>query len=381
MYSRSLAFLSVWAALACAACGRTADAAPAPAGERPPHPVAELPAAEVMRSLADSLLTNVTSLDVDSRGNVYLSDWLMMQVVVLAPDGQVLRTIGREGEGPGEFRRVSSVQVLPGDSVMVHDRALQRVTVFAPGGERVAHVASLRPLHGRTALRVFRARTRPVLLVTYSRPFASWESGKDDQSRHDLLALLDLKGARVADSVLTVPGGGALVRRVNGGVTVGLHPFGREAIVRLTPDDRIAYAWNDTLGAAFYSLDGRPGARFALPARGAPVSDAEFARMERETSKNLLPPLREARPRSWPVMRGMVVDERGRVWVGLNSERGPRSEWASYDAAGRYLGSAFLPSEVTLHAVKNGLAYGVVRDDDGVPSVVVYRITEQTTRT
>jgi hypothetical protein len=40
----------------------------------------------------------------DEDGNVYVLDSQVSEIVVFSPDGEHLRTIGREGEGPGEFR-------------------------------------------------------------------------------------------------------------------------------------------------------------------------------------------------------------------------------------------------------------------------------------
>ncbi|MGD8413835.1 MAG: 6-bladed beta-propeller [Candidatus Latescibacterota bacterium] len=40
----------------------------------------------------------------DDEGNVYVLDSQVSEIVVFTPGGEYLRTIGREGEGPGEFR-------------------------------------------------------------------------------------------------------------------------------------------------------------------------------------------------------------------------------------------------------------------------------------
>lgn len=345
-------------------------------GARPDHPLLEIAATEVMRSDADSLLTSVSSLAVDSGGNIYLADWLLREVLVLSSQGSVLRSIGREGDGPGEFRRVSSVQLLPGDTLVVFDRALKRITVFAPGSSRIVQLAALQPGSGFLPNAVLRARRSAAYVVTYSRPFASWDGGGDDARRFNRLRLLDTEGGVIQDSLMEVPFGDALVRRVLGGVTVGVHPFGRHGTILLTPDDRIASVWNDSVGASFFTLDGAPLSRFAYPARGAPVAARELARMERQVSSDLVPALREWRPRSWPVLRGAVMDDRGRLWLGLNSERSHRAEWAAYDRNGTYLGSAFFHPAFDLRAIRGGFAYGISVDEDDVPSVVVYRLDE-----
>ncbi len=41
----------------------------------------------------------------DDQGNTYLLDRQLCQVAVIGPDGELVGTLGREGEGPGEFRR------------------------------------------------------------------------------------------------------------------------------------------------------------------------------------------------------------------------------------------------------------------------------------
>ncbi len=52
-------------------------------------------------------------------------------------EGAYLTTLGRRGEGPGEFTALTRVWPLPGDSIMSYDRRLRRVSIFAPGGEFV----------------------------------------------------------------------------------------------------------------------------------------------------------------------------------------------------------------------------------------------------
>lgn len=52
----------------------------------------------------------------------------------LDPDGAVLDTIGRQGEGPGEFLDISGMALLAGDSILVEDPAIGRTSIFDPAG-------------------------------------------------------------------------------------------------------------------------------------------------------------------------------------------------------------------------------------------------------
>ena len=44
-----------------------------------------------------------TDVDVDAEGRVYVLDRRLRQIVVISPEGDHLATIGRRGQGPGEF--------------------------------------------------------------------------------------------------------------------------------------------------------------------------------------------------------------------------------------------------------------------------------------
>lgn len=55
----------------------------------------------------------------DSAGDVYLLDQQLAEVQVYTGDGEFLRTLGHEGDGPGEFRRPSGLMMLPGGRVGV----------------------------------------------------------------------------------------------------------------------------------------------------------------------------------------------------------------------------------------------------------------------
>jgi len=50
---------------------------------------------------------------IDDQENIYLLDGQLSEVQVVSPEGEFLRTLGREGDGPGEFRGPSEMCFLP----------------------------------------------------------------------------------------------------------------------------------------------------------------------------------------------------------------------------------------------------------------------------
>ena len=73
----------------------------------------------------DVLLGIITRALVDEEDNIYLLDQQLSEVQVFSSDGEYMKTLGREGSGPGEVTR-------PGDFLFMPDGTLGLVQIF-PG--------------------------------------------------------------------------------------------------------------------------------------------------------------------------------------------------------------------------------------------------------
>jgi hypothetical protein len=72
------------------------------------------------------------TIRVDSRNRYYVIDRGGTSVLVFDAGGKYVRTIGRAGEGPGEFRETITIELARNDSLMVFDFGTSRVTVYSP---------------------------------------------------------------------------------------------------------------------------------------------------------------------------------------------------------------------------------------------------------
>jgi len=71
----------------------------------------------------------------DDRGNIYVLDSQLNQVLVFSADGQYIRSIGRQGEGPGEFNRPSDLFITPDGNVAVMQGMPGKIVLMTPEGE------------------------------------------------------------------------------------------------------------------------------------------------------------------------------------------------------------------------------------------------------
>lgn len=371
--ARCCAGFGIAMAVVTAGCEPSRASAPAGSdGETAPAQVVTV--SRIAQSSDEALFSRIMALDVDSKGQVYVADWDVPAITILSPGGNIARVLGRRGSGPGEFQNVASVQVLGGDSVVVFDRGLARITVFDPYAT-VAYQVNLADGSRKFPIRVWRLRNQGQFLATYSDAYTTRDTRKDDRSRMQVARLLDPHGRVVRDSVLAFRDQENLVARAWGALAVAPHPFGRRGELALGADDRIYYGSNDTVGVQRFSESGVRLGGFVRPHRAVPITSGDVARAEAPLSRNLQRALSESLPRTWPAFRGLVVGDSSLVWLGRVGPGGVVQRWDAFETGGSIARSAVFPRNFELHAVRNGVAYGVQKDELDVPRVVWFRIT------
>jgi len=78
----------------------------------------------------------VRALAVDGPGNIYVLDGHGPVIRKYAPDGTYLYDIGREGEGPGEYKRPDSGLVFtPDGRLVLRDPGNGRISIYSPDGD------------------------------------------------------------------------------------------------------------------------------------------------------------------------------------------------------------------------------------------------------
>ena len=82
------------------------------------------------------LLSRVTSLSFDARGNLCVGDLSgqALEVIVVDPKGELVTRFGRQGDGPGEFRQATAAFALPDGRIVVPDKGRLAYHIFGRDG-------------------------------------------------------------------------------------------------------------------------------------------------------------------------------------------------------------------------------------------------------
>lgn len=320
--------------------------------------------------------SHITALDVDRSGRVYVADFYRQQVTVLSPRGGFVRRFGRRGSGPGEFRAIRSIQVIDGDSLLVYDPSLARVSVYAPNAAAPTYTVDLGPrLEGGAPFFLWRLPNQPRYVALFRPPFVFVE-GRTDLDRRDAVRVLAADGTRAAD-ILSFPSRSFLIS----GTSLTPNPFGREGIVQVTSAGEIAYLWTDSVTITTRSPEGRTLASVRVPHQAPRVSGEDVEREAVRLREDGLPAtfeqvVADSAPDRWPAATDMIADHEGNLFVGLSGEAGSPVEWVGF-RGGRYFLSVVLPPDEKLRAVRLPSLFVERRDELNVPQVVIYRIQQR----
>ena len=156
----SVALLFLWALAALLPIGSSAEAGQQVLHDGVPHVVNEgepsgghetIVPVELWRAGGEDeevLLGAPSKAIADAEGNVYVLDSQLNQVLVFGPEGEFLRTLSREGDGPGEIQngadlifmpdgQLGVLQAFPG-KIVRFDRDDIPGSLFSPGGKPTA---------------------------------------------------------------------------------------------------------------------------------------------------------------------------------------------------------------------------------------------------
>ena len=362
-----LAIANKWTPFVLAALMLTAAAGQRADAQRRGGPDANSPSRELIFSEAlrigdetagDSVLLGyVFTMAVDSKGQFYLTDSGFKGIRMFSSDGILIREIGREGEGPGEFAATPIVHIGPGDSLYALDRTTARITIFSPKDQSLVTTVSLR---GPGALRpdAFLGASEHGLLVEF---ISYYTPGSENFILMSTLVKYVHWNSTVApDTIAQLPITDFVIFDIGGQVGIRYLPFAASAHFAFSADQVLYYGMGDAIDITGVALDGVKMHRITLPHVPVFVTRAEREAATAgvrhdDTRKKLFTNI----PANKPAFDALFLDDAGHVWIRLSrQESGQTTTWLVLDNSGVVVAQANVPKGVRLLAVRGGRAFG-----------------------
>jgi hypothetical protein len=304
-----------------------------------------------------------------------------------SPTGEFLFRSGREGQGPGEFRGLGFLGVLPGDSLLTYDGAAGRIQLFDPSGTFLRSLALRSSWPGFFRNGVIGVLDERRIAVKFRGTGTEKPIGVQRWPPEMVVALDLATGA--ADSIVVVAGM-ETVTTGEFGWSIFRLPFG---IMNgfAARAGRVAVISTETIGARVYFGSGGLERIIRHPAPARPATQGDWEDWLEEWKRS---PYRldgspypaegveqllwafEQSPRAdtWPQLRSVDLDAEGNLW--LEREFGdPRPPYYVFSPQGVWLGQLTLPpGRHRCFQFGEDFVLGVWKDELDVPYVRMYAL-------
>jgi hypothetical protein len=347
------------------------------------------------------MLGSIRGMAVSPSGDIYVIDTQVPALRRYGPDGRHISTFGREGGGPGEYRRPDGgIAVLPDGRVLLRDPGNGRIQVYTADGEPIAEWPTPGGGSFNTSRRLYTdtlGNAYTLVLQDRTAPVTEWSYG---------LARITPSGGHT-DTVL-VPEfeyeRSVIVGQREGSTSVNDVPFTADSYWTFSPLGYVIAGVSDDYSFDQFKPDGV--LRVARNWEPVPVNPAEGEDIEQRVAENMRrqfpgwrwngPPV----PDTKPPYRGLFAGDDGRIWVVVSqpgvemmSEAEAREEeertdvrpvrfrepvvFDVFEADGRYIGRVETPAGFSLSPqpiMRGDQVWATIRDELDVTYIVQYRI-------
>lgn len=324
-------------------------------------------------------LATASIFAADEAGNVYVMQQEPVRISVYGPDGNWTHDIGREGDGPGEFRR--GMLGIVGDTLFVQDPNNSRLTTFRTDGtflashrsqccwftSRLTVLADGRagilgpPPAGEGRGAYYFTRMDGVVTDTLVTP-----QDRPDETG-DYWTVTRRSGQGTSMSVINIP----------------LQPSDRDII---RPDGKVVRGRTDALRLVIGARYDDSSRVILATAPTLAVTDAQRDSAYRATLDGVDEDWRDAFaevaklgdiPGTWPVWTEMVADRENNLWVALPGDHGGYTSLLVFNSDGVLLGHVPMPHRGIFQGFwTRDRIYVRDEDDNDLPIIRVFRIVK-----
>lgn len=303
---------------------------------------------------------------VDDAGRVYLNN---DRIQVYNPDGSHLRSIGKQGSGPGEFQVIHNYQI-KNNKLYVYDALGFRLSIFSLDDFTLEKEIPLQSPKGMRGFGEFHVYQNGNMLAGYERMKKSVSKTVIIPDEYMHYYVIDNEGnlSNTLSYKTTIEGHYAFETdrmRASGEI-----PHDRTTLMAMDEADRLYMLWTDDLAIKTYTPDGK-----ALNGIYYPIENA--AMQEITTREIIYREIEEAYPTSYPAVKSFLVDDKGHIWVATIPEDQEMYNWVVLNETGEILAKFSWPRNKMIYVVKNDHAYTIEIGENREYKAYSYNISWQ----
>ena len=305
-----------------------------------------------------------------SNGNILIANGGTHELRFYDPDGTHIRSVGGEGDGPGEFRAMREPWPLGSDSIVIWDSRIARLTVFDTDGE-FGRSFELNPIPDALYPTPQGILADNSLLVAASMGFVV-PPPMGIHRDSILYTRYSLEGARTA-TVIRSQGAQWNIGMLDGSQIIAWVPDAPNPAATIF-GDRWYFGSGETWEIEVYSPEGALTHRLR---RDAP--NRLFVPEIEDEDPEMAPGLARfwaSMPilETFPAYRSIIVSDDGNLWVENYTRPSEQPSWAVFRNDGRYLGDVDTPMGAQVTHIGDDFVLVIWEDELEVQQVQMYEL-------
>ena len=348
----------------------------------PPRTLSGPPVLDLSGLSSDDLFFELRDGRFGEDGSVLAAE--AVRVTQFDRSGSILFTVGREGEGPGEFRGIRGIAVANPSLIVVVDSRLRRLTLIRDGV-----VEDARQIRGLESSRVLPWDIHGLDSLSFI--LGTGVSGRslprdrvDGRLRLPFLVFQISRDGNVVNALPPFRGAEVVWARLDGTAIFGEAPLGRRGMVAVLGENLVL---SEGEGVELLILNVEGGVERIYRLTGidlsvdGPAFDARISgRVERVPGRTRQSKFRDVLldnlPSQRPGVSGLRVSHDGDIWVREYAVEGQREHEVWHvigGSTGLYCGAWALPAGFSLWDIRGNEVLGVWRNALGEESARVYQ--------
>lgn len=303
----------------------------------------------------EDMFAELTSLDVDSDGNIYILDRKEKKVKIFDSAGKFVRKFGRDGQGPGEMNVPITIQVTPDSELVVSDALNQRLMYYSLEGEFIREMSTADKALGLTLPIVDSQGDMIGQQIVLSEDKVMREVRKYDSELNTLFTITSIDNTNLIQGKI--------------------NPFQVVIFYQLGKDNTIYYSNPEDYEIRVLNSEGKLIRRI--------MKDYEPVKVTEDDKKDFFERVPEIAgpikdriefPKVYPPYVNFTFDEEWRLFV-RTYEKGKEEReffFDVFDTEGRYI--ANIPFKGDPRVWKGQKLYAIEEDEDGYQMLKIYSV-------
>lgn len=293
------------------------------------------------------IFAEVNSIAVDGEGNIFVCDWKEGNIKKFNQNGELLKIIGKKGQGPGEFGTLGRICISNKNELVVEDFDKRCLLFFSNRGEYLRSLLAGSMLLLGSTIDSKGNIISSTLKLSQSNP--EYELIKFDAN----LGILFKIGYMPYQNLQN------------------FNPFIPTYTWAITKNDNIIYGYSNKYELQVFDPAGKILKKIKKEYDPVKITELE----KEEEIKKVLSYVSFDFPETHSAFQNIKLDDEGRIYVKTWKKEEIKKAYFFdiFDATGRYIAEVYL--EGTHHLFKNNKLYLVEEDEDGFHVLKRYKVT------